>query len=138
MSNNKNLSYYIRLDQAGRKIAGSGVWRSKKPSIGRWFQESIDTCCVGGGTTDVTVAPDSGGVLTTPLVTILCDSVAMIQVYLNGQSSTDIDNLVVLLNTSASFLGIFTTDETNVTLALIDEVSTGLCSGTLTMTITGS
>jgi hypothetical protein len=57
MTNRKDLKAYIRFDVQGRAIAGSMIWRKKKPA-GR-FKELIDPasygCCTP--TTTTTTAP---------------------------------------------------------------------------------
>jgi len=64
MGSNQNLKAYVRYDGSGRVVAGSLIFRRKKPTVGRWHEISISECCeyipptpTSTTTTTTTVAP---------------------------------------------------------------------------------
>lgn len=124
--------YYIRLDGSGRKIPGSGVIRNKKPSIGRWVEEDVETCCVPA----VLVTATPSDVTTdNATVTLLCDAVTFAEYTLTFTAVTTIDGLTAELNSQLGFLGRFTNNGTIITLHYLLEIAENLCAGTTTMTI---
>lgn len=135
MSIDKSLKYFTRLDGQGRRISGSGVVRRKKPSIGKWVEDEVETCCFAF--TALTDTPNSLN-LSSVTVTLLCDATAISTMKVMLGSST-IDQLVDNLNTNLSYLGTFSTDGTTITLHLHQDIANTICpSGTVTMDITGS
>ena len=59
MGSNQNLKAYVRYDGSGRVVAGSLIFRRKKPTVGRWHEISITECCeyVPTTTTTTTTVP---------------------------------------------------------------------------------
>jgi hypothetical protein len=45
MGSNQNLKAYVRYDGSGRVVAGSLIFRRKKPKVGRWHEIAISECC---------------------------------------------------------------------------------------------
>jgi hypothetical protein len=45
MGSNQNLKAYVRYDGSNRVVAGSLIFRRKKPTVGRWHEISITECC---------------------------------------------------------------------------------------------
>ena len=131
---NNQLRYYIRMDQRGMLVSGSGIWRLKKPSTGRWKEVEGDVCC--SPFTALTDTPADVSI-TDITVTIACDATTVLTVVAPG-TSTDIITLVAILNTNLSYLGSFSENGTVVTLNLIQDIANTLCTGTLTMTVTGT
>lgn len=134
MSIDKSMKYFTRLDYQGRRIAGSGVIRRKKPSIGRWVEETETTCCFPF--TSLTQTP-ADTYISDITLTILCDDTEVMVTTIVG-SSTDIDTLVSELNSNLAYLGTFSTDGTDVILHLHQDIADSICAGELTMTVTGT
>ena len=131
---NNKMKLYTRLDGSGRKIAGSSVLRLKKPVTGTWIEESpVDVCCAPS--ISVTGTPADTYVSDIAL-SILCDDVEVLAISSSG-SSTTIEEMVDALNANFSYLGVFTTDGSDIFLALKLEIATALCDGTLTLDVTG-
>lgn len=64
----KDLKAYVRYDGSGRVVAGSLVFRKKKPKNGRWMEISSNLCCNASGTTTTTTTQGGGGVTPTAFV----------------------------------------------------------------------
>jgi hypothetical protein len=41
----RELKAFVRMDGSGRTIAGSLIWRRRKPKVGNWFQIQASECC---------------------------------------------------------------------------------------------
>lgn len=54
MGSNQNLKAYVRYDGSNRVVAGSLIFRRKKPTVGRWHEISISECCEYVPTTTTT------------------------------------------------------------------------------------
>jgi hypothetical protein len=54
MGSNQNLKAYVRYDGSGRVVAGSLIFRRKKPTVGRWHEIAITECCEYVPTTTTT------------------------------------------------------------------------------------
>lgn len=65
----KDLKAFVRYDGSGRVVAGSLVFRKKKPKNGRWSEISSNLCCNPGGNTTTTTTTGGGG--TTPTAWIV-------------------------------------------------------------------
>ena len=57
----KDLKAYVRYDGSGRVVAGSLVFRKKKPKNGRWMEISSNLCCNASGSTTTTTTTQGGG-----------------------------------------------------------------------------
>lgn len=128
--------YYIRLDGSGRKVAGSGVIRNKKPSIGRWAEEEVETCCVP--VVVLSDTPTAEGMINIS-VALLCDDVQVGLFTLAGSSASSLEEIVALLNTQLGFLGTFSVSGTDIVLDLLLDVAQAYCpTGTLTLAVSGT
>lgn len=45
MGSNQNLKAYVRYDGSNRVVAGSLIFRRKKPKVGKWHEIAISECC---------------------------------------------------------------------------------------------
>lgn len=85
----KDLKAYVRYDGNGRVVAGSMVFRKKKPKNGRWYEISSNLCCNPGGnstTTTTTIVPTTTTSTTVaPTTTTTSTNVAQITGYRLGQ-----------------------------------------------------
>lgn len=63
----KDLKAYVRYDGSGRVVAGSLIFRKKKPKNGRWSEVSSNLCCNASSTTTTTTT-GGGGVTPTAFV----------------------------------------------------------------------
>lgn len=131
MQQNFGKRLYIRIDGRGNAIAGTDLWLKKVPSSGRWQDITPDGCCTGP-TVEYT-PPDVS--LTGFTLTIACDAVDKIT-RIFTETSTDIYSLTTLLNDGASFIGVFDTDGTVLSLRLKSSVVHDMCpDGTITFTV---
>jgi len=72
MGSNQNLKAYVRYDGSGRVVAGSLIFRRKKPKVGRWHEIAISECCEYiPGTTTTTSTSTSTSTSTTTTTTTL-------------------------------------------------------------------
>ena len=55
--NKRMLKMYVRLDGQGRVIAGSNIWRQKKPAVGNWMEILGYQCCNFTTSTTTTIPP---------------------------------------------------------------------------------
>ena len=61
MGSNQNLKAYVRYDGSGRVVAGSLVFRKKKPKNGRWVEIPKNLCC-NPNPSSTTTTTTAGGV----------------------------------------------------------------------------
>ena len=54
MGSNQNLKAYVRYDGSNRVVAGSLIFRRKKPTVGKWHEIAITECCEYVPTTTTT------------------------------------------------------------------------------------
>lgn len=131
---NTRQKLYTRLDAQGNRIAGSSVERLKRPRVGRWVEEAVETCCFAA--TDLTTTPadvtDDAFTLT-----ILCDATAVLTTSFElAAATTTIDELVDELNRLYPYIGGFYVDGADIGLKLRKDVSDGFgCDGTLSFTV---
>lgn len=60
----KDLKAYVRYDGSGRVVAGSLVFRKKKPKNGRWVEIPKNLCCDGPNPSSSTTTTTNGGGVT--------------------------------------------------------------------------
>ena len=67
MGSNQNLKAYVRYDGSGRVVAGSLIFRRKKPKVGRWHEIAISECCeyIPGTTTTTSTSTSTSTTTTT-------------------------------------------------------------------------
>lgn len=132
---NPRMKEFVRQDFNYRDIAGTNIWRLKKPKSGNWRQITDGTACCFPYTslsytpTDVT---DDNFTLT-----ILCDATTMLLAkVLIASATTSIDELVDALNDQYSYLGQFFVNGSAITFKLKTDVSdVWNCAGTLSFTV---
>jgi len=131
------LKFYVRLDQAGKVISGTGVWRKKMPSAGRWKEFNGNTCC--GPVVSITATPTAPGMLNVT-VTITCDGDTAAVFTLLASETNSLEELVDLLNSKLDYLGHFVIDGNDIKLELLLDIAQNLCSDTTLVdyTITGT
>lgn len=61
----KDLKAYVRYDGSGRVVAGSLVFRKKKPKNGRWVEIPKNLCCNPNPSSTTTTTTGGGGVTPT-------------------------------------------------------------------------
>jgi hypothetical protein len=79
-SNKRDLKAFVRIDGQNRVVAGSLIFRRKKPTVGRWIEINAYECCnhtttttttvdnrEQTGTTTTTVAPTTTTTTTNPI-----------------------------------------------------------------------
>jgi hypothetical protein len=73
MGSNQNLKAYVRYDGSNRVVAGSLIFRRKKPTVGRWHEIAISECCeyvptttTSTTSTTTTATPTTTTTTTTP------------------------------------------------------------------------
>jgi len=126
MALNLKLKTYIRLDSSGRDIPNTNVLRQKMPVTGRWRELSAYECCYAA--VDIVLGVDD---FTTDNTIILqCDGDNIAVFTVASTTPTTLQEFVNALNTALSYLGIFSTDGTDVFLKLKLEVAETLCSDT--------
>lgn len=109
MGNQKDLKAFVRYDGSGRVVAGSLIFRKKKPTVGKFQQINSYKCC------NVDQAP----------VLVNLEGISFPATYCSieigpnngdfyqymdsftGQSAADIDALAALFNSSFKNLGYF-------------------------------
>jgi hypothetical protein len=45
MGSNQNLKAFVRYDGSNRVVAGSLIFRRKKPTVGKWHEINRNECC---------------------------------------------------------------------------------------------
>lgn len=134
MRNNPQLHFFLRIDGSARAVPGTGVWRKKKPATGNWIEiVEANYCCAPYS--EITATPDTDTGTASVVFTLLCDDVEVAVGTIFG-AYADATEATAALNASLGFYGVFTTDGTDITLKLKQDIAEGLCAdGTLTMTI---
>ena len=143
----KDLKAYVRYDGSGRVVAGSLVFRKKKPKNGRWSEISSNLCCnPGGNTTTTTTTTGGGGTTPTAWVVNLygteayaCASIPSVITIVYTESSTlNIGTtlwadaaLTIPFNTSDTYYGTFAGDST---IYMISSMSLTFISGMVSCT----
>jgi hypothetical protein len=69
MGSNQNLKAYVRYDGSGRVVAGSLIFRRKKPKVGRWHEIAISECCEYPTTTTTSTSTSTSTSTTTTTTT---------------------------------------------------------------------
>jgi len=129
---NKNLKPFGRLDGQGRLVAGSVVYRLKKPA-GEFIELQSEQCCNFDKTltftTDVSVAYTIVG------FRLFCNGVELFE----GNTLTPItgnEELQTLLNNVYPMLGTFTVSDNVATLEIKESLKKSFCpTGVFSFTI---
>jgi|LauGreDrversion4_2_1035121.scaffolds.fasta_scaffold35806_3 hypothetical protein len=132
-SNKRDLKAYVRYDGSGRVVAGSLILRRSKPKVGKWTEIQGYQCC-----NDVTLTFDMGEDTTITDVTLrlFCNGTQIHNLF-TTQDSTDITDVIVILNNTFNVLGTFSNPSGNIVqLVMSGEQKTALCPiGTLTFDV---
>jgi len=125
MQLDKKLKAFVRYDGSERIVPGSLILRKNKPKVGNWKQVSSNYCCDGIG---ISYTPSSLSIANVDL-TLTCSSGKSIVVNTNT-ASTNMVTLLAALNTSAGYLGVFTSpDGATVNFVVNTSVASTLCYG---------
>lgn len=132
MQLDKKLKAFVRYDGSERIVPGSLILRKNKPKVGNWKQVSSNYCCEGIG---INYTPGSLTIANVDL-TLTCSSGKSVVVNTNT-ASTSMATLLSALNTSAGYLGVFTSpDGATVNFVVNTSVANSLCyGGTLSFTV---
>lgn len=118
---------FTRLDAQGNKIPGTSVKRKSMPKTGKWVMEDVNTCCFPYTSLSFTTDGIFNG--TGFAVIIGCSGGSNTTIPILGTLSTNsIEELVVFLNETYPYLGLFLEDPDGVTLKLSQVVGNSLCS----------
>lgn len=131
-SNKRDLKAYVRYDGSGRVVAGSLILRKNKPKVGKWVEVQTNECC-----NDVTLFFTSGSyIFIGAYLRFFCNG-AQVSENATGQSSTDLDSLVAILNSSFSMIGVFSNyNDESVKLVMSKAQKDIFCpEGTLTFNV---
>ena len=132
MGTNRNLKAYVRYDGSGRVVAGSLVLRKNKPKVGNFQEVQGYQCC-----NDVTMYYTPADVSLTGIdFNLYCNGTIIHVGYINDES-TNITNLVAILNQAYGAFGTFSVyDATQIQLVMSGDQKTALCPvGTLSFAV---
>lgn len=128
------LREFVRLDGSGNDIIGTNVYRKKFPATGRWRELTPEPCC-----SNLSLEFATDGDIADPVLTLLCDSAAVLVITLDGTTTTTLEGLKNALNSKAGYVGSFNINDTEDSIVwnVKQSVANSLCAdGTLTFTVT--
>lgn len=132
---NPRYKEYVRQDAAHRDVAGTNIWRLKKPKTGSWRQiiDGANACCFPY--TELSAEPTLD--ITDYTVIIECDSATYLSLrFVTDDSVGDIETLVSELNDRLGYLGTFSVSGNEVVLKLRKEIIDGMgCNTDLVLNI---
>lgn len=132
MSTNRNLKAYVRYDGSGRVVAGSLVLRKNKPKVGNFQEVQGYQCC---NDVTLTYTPADAAIIDIDF-NLYCNGTLVSTGYLPAES-TNITELVALLNATFGVVGTFSVSGEAIQLVVSGDQKTALCPvGTLTFTVT--
>jgi hypothetical protein len=131
-TNKRDLKAYARFDGSGRIVPGSLVLRRNKPKVGKWQEVQGYECC-----NDVTltfVMPDVS--INDVSLRLLCNGTQIAYGY-TPQDSTNVDDVINILNGTFNMLGVFSNPSGQVIqLVMSGDMKTALCPvGTLSFEV---
>ena len=131
-SNKRDLKAYVRYDGSGRVVAGSLILRRSKPKVGKWTEIQGYQCC-----NDVTLTFDMEDTSINDVTLRLFCNGTLIHYLFTTQDSTDITDVINILNNTFGVLGTFSNPSENIVqLVMSGEQKTALCPvGTLTFDV---
>jgi len=132
MTNKRDLKAFVRYDGSGRVVAGSLILRRQKPKVGKWTEIQGYQCC-----NDVTmtfVMPDVS--INDVSLRLLCNGTE-ISYGFTSQDSTNVNDVISILNGTFNMLGVFSNPSGQVIqLVMSGDQKTALCPvGTLTFEV---
>lgn len=129
---NKNLKAYGRIDGQGRIVAGSVVYRLKKPT-GDYIELQSDQCCNFDKTLTFTTEVEAAYIIVG--IRLFCNDVELFEGN-TGDATVDNDELEALLNNIYPMLGTFTVKDNVATLEIKESLKKSFCpTGTFSFTI---
>lgn len=129
---NKNLKAYGRIDGQGRIVAGSVVYRLKKPT-GDYIELQSDQCCNFDKT--LTFTTEVEPTYTIVGIRLFCNDVELFKGN-TGDATADNNELEALLNNIYPMLGSFTVVNNVATLEIKESLKKSFCpTGTFSFTI---
>lgn len=132
MGTNRNLKAYVRYDGSGRVVAGSLVLRKNKPKVGNFQEVQGYQCC---NDVTLTYTPADAAIIDIDF-NLYCNGTLVSTGYLPAES-TNITELVALLNATFGVVGTFSVSGEAIQLVVSGDQKTALCPvGTLTFTVT--
>lgn len=139
MTNKRDLKAFVRFDGSGRVVAGSLILRRKKPKVGKWREIQGYQCCNGEVT--ISYLPEDVS-LNGIAFELNCISGSSTYIYVAiDETSTNITELVAILNANLSYIGVFKVNDDGETIDLTvnaDVVKTFTangCTGGLEFTV---
>ncbi len=131
-NNKKDLKAFVRYDGSGRVVAGSLILRRNKPKVGKWTEIQGYQCC-----NDVTLTFDIEDASINDVILRLFCNGTQIHSLFTSQNSTDINDMIGILNNTFGVLGTFSNPSGNIVqLVMSGEQKTALCpTGTLTFDV---
>jgi hypothetical protein len=132
MGNLRDLKAFVRYDGSGRVVAGSLIFRKKKPTIGNFKEIQSYQCC-----NDVTLTYTVGSpTITDVTLRLFCNDTQINYLYTPSDSTT-IASLINILNNTFNVLGTFSNPSGNIIqLVMSGAQKTALCPvGTLTFDV---
>lgn len=129
---NKNLKAYGRIDGQGRIVAGSVVYRLKKPT-GDYIELQSDQCCNFDKTLTFTTEVEAAYIIVG--IKLFCNDVELFEGN-TGDTTADNEELEALLNNIYPMLGTFTVKDNVATLEIKESLKKSFCpTGTFSFTI---
>jgi len=129
---NKNLKAFGRIDAQGRLVAGSVVYRLKKPT-GEYIEVQSSQCCNFDKTLTFTTEVEAA--YTIVGIRLFCNDVELFKGN-TGDATADNDELKTLLNNIYPMLGTFTVADNVATLEIKESLKKSFCpTGTFSFTI---
>jgi len=115
-SNKRDLKAYVRYDGSGRVVAGSLILRRSKPKVGKWTEIQGYQCC--NGEVNINYEPVDTS-LNGIAFSLSCTSGSENSIYaFVDATSTNITDLVAILNTNLPYIGVFKVNADGVTIDL--------------------
>ena len=132
MSNLRDLKAFVRYDGSGRVVAGSLIFRKKKPTIGNFKEIQSYQCCNDVTLTYTVESPT----ITDVTLRLYCNGTQIHYLYTPSDSTT-IGSLISILNNTFNVLGTFSNPSGNIIqLVMSGSQKTTLCPvGTLTFDV---
>ena len=132
MGNLRDLKAFVRYDGSGRVVAGSLIFRKKKPTIGNFQQIQSFKCC-----NDVTLTFDMPDVsINDVTLRLFCNGTQINYLY-TPSDSANVGDVINILNNTFNVLGVFSNPSAQIIqLVMSGEQKAALCPvGTLTFDV---
>jgi hypothetical protein len=110
MGNLRDLKAFVRYDGSGRVVAGSLIFRKKKPTIGNFQQIQAFKCC-NVEQTQIEVAIQSPFPMTNVDIVVFGDTGDDMYIFdYTSLNAANVDELAAILNEHSSQFGWFSVD----------------------------